>query len=658
MSSADCSDLCRLCLVKERVTVPIFEGEGDARRIFTKISTCLPVKISREDKLPQKLCADCVYKVETFFEFWQTTAVSEKRLQAWLADVEKQDYAVATVLNQSGMKGEQSNENRLDGSGMMQQVSGHQNSLNMVMDNMGMCMSMMMPNNQQQITSVPMDPSGSSVQSIQVVAGSSTHEQITHDQIIQNQTNAPTQQEEEEESSEDEENSDDECDGDGLPIKEESEEDPNNSRTIEPTTFVNVSLACEDPGPSGLQQQKMADIQEMTTAGDPKTGIENPAETSLTNKPSIRECMDTTLVSISVKEENVDSCEENVKHEECRHMQHQAANTAHRQCLAENAEDSLMSEELEEQDNLTDAEISRQNCSLSMRKQLYKCNVCMKLFRSKNLFEGHLVAHSDARPYQCDVCNKSFKRTNTLAVHRRIHTHERNFVCDVCGRAFVQASQLATHHRRHYEKYTRHCEICNKGFFTNAELHGHMNVKHGAKEHVCTACDKQFPNNHTLARHLKIHDPNFKPVKHQCEFCGKMFAYKNSLVVHVKSHTGENKYDCQLCGKSVSSKGSLQDHLRLHSGEKSLVCDVCGKAFRKKTTLVVHKRTHTGEKPYTCDTCGKSFTQHSALVIHKRYHTGQRPYQCTYCNKSFVSRGLLNAHNKVHVVSVMVVQST
>lgn len=109
---------------------------------------------------------------------------------------------------------EQSNDNRLGG-GVMQQVSGHQNSMNMVMDNMGMCMTMMMPNNQQQLTSVPMDPSGSSVQSIQVVAGSST--QITHDQIIQNQTNAPTQQqqqEEEEESSEDDENSDDECDGD------------------------------------------------------------------------------------------------------------------------------------------------------------------------------------------------------------------------------------------------------------------------------------------------------------------------------------------------------------------------------------------------------------------------------------------------------------
>lgn len=107
---------------------------------------------------------------------------------------------------------DQSNENRLVGN-VMQQVSIHQSNMNMDMDNMGVCMPMMMTgNNQQQITSVPMDTSGSSIQNIQAITGSNT--QATHDQITQTQTNTSTQQEEEDESSEDEENSDDECDGD------------------------------------------------------------------------------------------------------------------------------------------------------------------------------------------------------------------------------------------------------------------------------------------------------------------------------------------------------------------------------------------------------------------------------------------------------------
>lgn len=109
------------------------------------------------------------------------------------------------------MKPEQSNGNRLDGN-VMQQVSGHQNNMNIgMLDNINLGMPMMIPNStQQQITSVPMDNTGSSVRNVQAVPGPST--QSTHDQVTQNQPNVPTNQEEE--SSEEDENSDDECDGD------------------------------------------------------------------------------------------------------------------------------------------------------------------------------------------------------------------------------------------------------------------------------------------------------------------------------------------------------------------------------------------------------------------------------------------------------------
>jgi len=45
MSCLDYLDLCRLCLVKNDVSVPIFEGEGDVRQIYFKIAACLPVKV-------------------------------------------------------------------------------------------------------------------------------------------------------------------------------------------------------------------------------------------------------------------------------------------------------------------------------------------------------------------------------------------------------------------------------------------------------------------------------------------------------------------------------------------------------------------------------------------------------------------------------------
>ncbi|KAG5896078.1 hypothetical protein JTB14_006867 [Gonioctena quinquepunctata] len=78
--------LCRLCLVKDDVNIPIFEEHGDIRQIFLKISSCLPVKVSREDKLPKKICDGCSYKLDTLYEFWNTSVNAEKQLLTWLGE--------------------------------------------------------------------------------------------------------------------------------------------------------------------------------------------------------------------------------------------------------------------------------------------------------------------------------------------------------------------------------------------------------------------------------------------------------------------------------------------------------------------------------------------------------------------------------------------
>jgi hypothetical protein len=42
----DISELCRLCLVKDQVNIPIFDETSDIRQTFLKINSCLPVKVS------------------------------------------------------------------------------------------------------------------------------------------------------------------------------------------------------------------------------------------------------------------------------------------------------------------------------------------------------------------------------------------------------------------------------------------------------------------------------------------------------------------------------------------------------------------------------------------------------------------------------------
>ncbi|XP_076628967.1 uncharacterized protein LOC143345562 isoform X24 [Colletes latitarsis] len=619
MSSLDYLDLCRLCLVKDRVSVPIFDGEGDVRQIFLKIAACLPVKVAREDKLPKKICDDCVYKVELFYQFWNTTVNAEKQLLQWLGEVGmegKQGY-VTNVLNPNVMKQEQSTENRLDGS-VMQQVSEHQNNMGIgMMDNIGLGIPMIISNTnqQQQITSVPMDTSSNSAQNVQAVPGPSS--QTTHNQISQNQTSS-TQQEEEEESSEDEENSDDECDGDeGLPVKEESEEDPN-SRTIEPTTFVNVSLACDEAGPSGLQQQKIADMPEIpmpqTADGDPKSGY--------------------FVSKLEMMPQDQQQCGPN-------------------EIFDQEDTEQLLITDSSHISNVASAEII-------ISEGIVQCSLCGDGFVSEQALGLHLEMHEqsnvqlDDDQLVCEHCGCSFATTSALKEHQLEHESDESHTCETCGYVTTRKEVLIAHQKRHNVEYKYECEICGDSFVSRISYQEHQSLQHAnEKPFQCEICNATFRYRQGLRLHGKLHQPDYVPPqrKHHCVLCNKRFSRKQVLLVHMKTHGNvgpQNEYVCPVCGKAVSSKTYLTVHLRKHTGEKPHVCDLCGKGFISQNYLSVHRRTHTGERPHKCTHCEKRFTQRTTLVVHLRGHTGDRPYPCTFCHKSFASKTMLNSHLKTH----------
>ncbi|CAH0546344.1 unnamed protein product [Brassicogethes aeneus] len=109
-NGGDFMQLCRLCLVKDQVNIPIFEDQGDIRQIFLKISSCLPVKIAPNDKLPKKICDGCSYKLDMLYEFWNTSANAEKQLVTWLdqaglkANTETADKTMSVVAQQCSNK--------------------------------------------------------------------------------------------------------------------------------------------------------------------------------------------------------------------------------------------------------------------------------------------------------------------------------------------------------------------------------------------------------------------------------------------------------------------------------------------------------------------------------------------------------------------------
>ncbi|XP_015589820.2 zinc finger protein ZFP69 isoform X12 [Cephus cinctus] len=738
MSSLDYLDLCRLCLVKDRVSVPIFEGEGDVRQIFLKIAACLPVKVAREDKLPKKICDDCVYKVELFYQFWNTTANAEKQLLQWLGEVgleEKQGY-VTGVLNPSVMKQEQNSESRLD-SNVMQQVSGHQDNMGgmTMIDNMGLGMPIMIPSgNQQQITSVPMDTSGNSVQTVRpvqqaVVAVAGPSAQPNHqEQLAQNQGSAsatagtgtnpttatPTvvtasisHQDDEEDTTDEDENSDEECDADeGLPVKEESEEDPSNNRTIEPTTFVNVSLACDEAGPSGLQQQKITEMPEMSMPqaadGDPKSGCAADFHEALTKVEPDQEILEenqfgnvivgdgisnsssnssnsNSSSSSSSNNGDGDGCSsnnsgnnsgriypvvvagfDNIEQEEQQEQQEQQEQVA---ILLETREDE---EEEEEEEYILEAgEIKleggetgdterrdrrRTREKFAERKLIsgcqgnYECDICGKRVKKKMQFLKHRENHERRSNGRCAECDKVFTDEEKLQKHRiKVHQQERPFQCILCGKCFKTEEFLKTHLKQHNKRFT--CDICGISKVSGYDLRLHKKKHNQEYVTYCETCNKGFYTNQTLERHVLTHTGE-KPFV--CKICKTPYASAAYLNMHMKSHGEREKHKCSICNFESYWKAALKVHLKIHTGENQITCEICGKSVSSKTYLQIHMRIHSGEKPHVCEVCGKAFSVRKYLIVHLRTHTGERPYECKLCQKRFTQQGSLNSHIKSH----------
>ncbi|XP_043274000.1 zinc finger protein 648-like isoform X14 [Venturia canescens] len=678
MSSLDYLDLCRLCLVKDRVSVPIFEGEGDVRQIFLKIAACLPVKVGREDKLPKKICDDCVYKVELFYQFWNTTANAEKQLLQWLGEVsmdDKQGY-VTGAHDPSMMKpGQNTGENRLDGSSVMQQVNEHTNNMGMgMMDGMGIGMPMMIPNSgqqpqQQQMTSVPMDTGGNAVQNVQPVPGPSA-------QIGQQKINAPTNEDEDEDESEEEDNSDDECDGDdGLPVKEESEDEPN--RTIEPTTFVNVSLACDEAGPSGLQQQKIGEMPEMVmppTDGDPKSGFISP-------DPLGPDYL-TVKIMDDIYRIPKSKCYMVLNHpaatgnkavsDQASHME--LDNFANVGTII--ADKDVPSASSCSPMNLNKIPMVKIGCPLDMEmkapkpvkkkgkrgrkpgpvkeKKNARVKVETRENADKTAFDCTWVKTEPEevkeKEFLCTTCPKKFRTSRVLKSHEKTHLEPR-FYCNECDYDTTALSTLSIHMTRNHPDEADapfQCTQCQKRFRKAIDLQEHYNIHLGEKPFACQRCGCAFHLRRQLSAHCRKVHPRKKVrvTSTACNICGRVLSSRRSLSRHKQTHNPTKLYLCDLCGKNLSNAEHLKKHRRIHTGEKPYVCDTCGKGFTDSENLRLHQRVHTGEKPYQCDQCPKAFSQRSTLTIHQRGHTGERPYVCQICHRGFSCQGNLTAHQK------------
>ncbi|XP_044268229.1 zinc finger protein OZF-like isoform X18 [Tribolium madens] len=528
------SELCRLCLVKDQVNVPIFEENASKEQTFVKINSCLPVKVSRDDSLPKKICDGCSCKLDMLYNFRNTSVDSEKQLLKWLnqADLSCSQSAakdpLASTKPEIMIKQEtfEPTDSR-----------GDDNS-DMGMDTHSYLM-------QQQKLPYPQEFEfgGPSESNVGLMTDEPAPKRAKRAAAL---NKAPI------------ETDDDDLDA-AMQITKAEEED---SEEIDQPDYVEApsTSADDQPGPSGVGKASV----EAPNLGSAFTFEDRYLEVSSSVKDSVSvllyKCRPCDII-FEKKQNYVIHFDRNHKSKRCKC----------KFCGCRFVDDELLQCHYETHFNYVE--------------QLY-CKLCDKYLSNPQNYIKHQKRHESTPGLLC--CGRIFSSEATFQRHRDFK-HATGFTCHLCEMIFTTKDVYKKHMDVHAGKLPYGCGQCEKRFKNWRSLTHHVDVDHEGKHFICEVCGKELSSRRHLAIHSRIHTGE-KP--YSCDICNKRFARKDTLTCHSRVHTKEKPFMCQVCSKTFSQKGSLSLHIKSIHKNDTYDCAICAKTFVSQSSLKAHTKSH------------------------------------------------------------------
>ncbi|CAH1406356.1 unnamed protein product [Nezara viridula] len=483
-SNLNILDLCRLCLGKDNNLIPVLNNNVIGNQLCDKISVCLTVEIKNEDEVSQKICNHCLTKVDSFFEFRNSTLECQKVLQRWASGekqktIESENAALNSKDISKGIKEKDNTElnktNECDKSEVENNSRGHSDSRY----------------DEENVT-----------QELIRFYKSLASEGQTPASVISREREVPGP----------------------SGIQECNKKSPPEN---------NVSLNDDN------QKKRSADIDSCPVCKKTFQNSENLLKHEEKHLGNIQ-CEICSKKFASLKQLSVHNRRHLKKYvcSYCNYASHSSSNfkihlMKHNQQYLIECEDCgkgfyNLSYYREHRSVKHSNEIVVNKCKICQKayhskfylnqhlkihssdfvKKTYQCELCGKTFQSWKGVKKHADSVHEGKKYKCDLCEKEVTCLQSLKNHKKIHSGEKSFVCDICGKGFIALNNLIVHERIHSGEKPYKCDQCDKSFSQQSTLKVHKRSHTGEKPYQCYLCNKRFITHSHMKKHEKTHRQN------------------------------------------------------------------------------------------------------------------------------------------------------
>ncbi|KAK4881302.1 hypothetical protein RN001_004621 [Aquatica leii] len=457
------NELCRLCMSKEDVLVPIF-NDDEPIPLTLRIMACVQLEVFEGDGLPNRICPPCKYQLEKSYAFRKKCEQSDMKLRHHLKMLQEKIGEIEISDEESeNVKTEASHSAEVE---MCEEIVNKESEPSTEQDLVGVA----------QVAYIDPTPDAVDENSEHITLPMET------DHINKKACTLVTQMEMKKE--EDLENNYE---------REESE-----MGDLRPTDSVYIMDNDND-----VQEQQntiedqdleaIADAVKATLASHPGFDITGELQMKVDSQPG-----KPTQVQVTTEDGSILVME----------------------LMTE--DDTEGESELQVQDINDDGELKifrcpdcpksfsrriqlRRHASVHMQQRGFSCGICEKWFPTRSALVRHERIHTGERPFQCEVCQKSFAQKEILFRHLMTHTGQKPYNCPHCPKGFTQKEPLRVHMRTHLNPnptdiQLHYCTLCPKVFCHASGLSRHL-ITHTGKTFKCRDCDKSFTDKSSLRRH-------------------------------------------------------------------------------------------------------------------------------------------------------------